>query len=72
MTCEAHRFEFGYLMAFEHPYAAVVDEKGAFAFDGVPEGSHTVKTWHPRLGFRTAEVTVKGGAVAEAVIEYSR
>lgn len=72
MTCEAHRFEFGYLMAFEHPYAAVVDDKGAFAFDDVPEGTYTVRTWHPRLGFETAEVTVKGGAAAEVTIVYSQ
>lgn len=72
ITCEEHRFEFGYLMAFEHPYAAVVDEKGEFAFDEVPEGTHTLTSWHPRLGLKSVAVTVTGGAAAEVVIEYSK
>jgi hypothetical protein len=72
ITCEEHRFEFGYLMAFEHPYAAVVDGKGEFVFDRVPEGTHTVMSWHPRLGFRTVNVTVAEDATAEAAIEYSQ
>lgn len=70
VTCDIHDFEYGYLMASEHPYATVVDDKGEFTFDAVPPGTHKVKAWHPRLGFREVEVTVKGGAKTEAMLVF--
>jgi len=71
INCEAHNFMFGYMMAPEHPYAVVVDDRGAFVIDNVPPGTYTLKAWHPKLGLKSAEVTVSAGAAAEMSFEFA-
>lgn len=71
INCEAHNFMFGYMMAPEHPYAVVVDDKGGFAIENVPPGTYTLKAWHPRLGLKSTEVTVSAGGAAESNFEFT-
>ena len=66
ITCEAHNFMFGFILAPENPYAVVVNADGTYLIDDIPPGTYTIKAWHPKLGIRKAEITVppKGRATA--------
>jgi plastocyanin len=47
IVCDAgHTWMSSWLHAFEHPYFAVTDARGAFRIEGVPPGRHPVKVWH--------------------------
>ncbi|MGL4552797.1 MAG: carboxypeptidase regulatory-like domain-containing protein [Gemmataceae bacterium] len=41
-----------YVLVQPHPYMAVSDELGRFAFDAVPDGAYRLVAWHP--GWRVA------------------
>jgi hypothetical protein len=69
INCEAHNFMFGFMMAPEHPYAAVVGEDGSYVIGDVPPGTYSVVAWHPKFGLKEAKVTVAAGG--EAVANYA-
>lgn len=41
----------GYVWAFDHPYAAVTDEKGNFRIPNAPAGTWRLVIWHEEFGF---------------------
>ena len=66
VSCEAHIFMFGFMLAPEHPYAVVVNENGNYTIDGVPSGEYVLKAWHPRLGVQQTTISVpKDGELVE-------
>ena len=71
LICEAHSFMFGFVMAPSHPYAVVVGEDGSYAIDDIPPGDYTLKSWHPTLGVREAELTIAASATVEANFVFS-
>ncbi|MBF0338127.1 MAG: DUF1573 domain-containing protein [Nitrospirae bacterium] len=46
----AHDWIRGYVFVFDHPYAAVTNDKGEFEFDGLPAGEYILNVWHEGLG----------------------
>lgn len=47
LNCDIHKWMTGYAMTFDHPYAAVTNEKGQFKIENVPAGSEiTFMAWH--------------------------
>jgi hypothetical protein len=70
IECDAHDFMHAWAFAADNPYAAVTREDGSFAIDGLPDGTYEVKAWHPVLGEKSAQVTVKGAATAS--FEFSK
>lgn len=64
IECDAHDFMHAWAFAAESPYVAVTREDGSFAIDGLPDGSYEVKAWHPVLGEKSAQITVKGATSA--------
>ncbi len=72
VSCEAHIFMFGFMMAPEHPYAVVVDENGGYVLDDVPPGQYELKAWHPRFGIQQTMLSVpaNGEASADFVFEH--
>lgn len=46
----SHPWQHAYVYIFDHPYAAVSDEKGEFAIKDVPPGIYTVEAWHEAMG----------------------
>lgn len=56
-----HSFMRGYVFVFDHPYAVVTDNAGAFAISDVPAGDYTLKIWHEGFGVMEKKITVKAG-----------
>lgn len=54
----SHPWMRAWVAAFDHPYFAVTGKGGKFAIDGVPQGTYTLKAWHPALGVTTHPVTI--------------
>jgi len=60
ILCNVHPEMEAFVVAVPTPYFAVTDESGAYAIEDVPDGSYTVKVWHPKLKEKSVEVTVEG------------
>jgi plastocyanin len=58
LRCDFHYWMKGFVVVAEHPYYAVTDAEGRFAFD-VPPGKYDVKVWHEALG--VARMTLEVG-----------
>ena len=59
LLCNIHPEMEGYVAAVPTPYFAVTDAAGAYEIKDVPDGTYTVKVWHPRLKAAVRTVTVK-------------
>jgi hypothetical protein len=68
--CDIHNWMVAYMLAPEHPYAAIVDEHGHFRIDDVPPGTYSLTAWHPKLGKRKATVTVPPRGVANVDFDF--
>jgi hypothetical protein len=59
----SHPWMRAWVAALDHPYFAVTGADGQFSMADVPQGSYTLKAWHPALGLTSHPVTVgPGGA----------
>lgn len=70
IECDAHDFMHAWAFAADNPYVAVTRDDGSFSIDGLPDGSYELKAWHPVLGEKSAQVTVKGASTAS--FEFSK
>jgi len=68
-TCDVHGWMKGWIIAMDHPYYAVTDEKGTFKLTDVPPGDYEIKVWQEKLGESTQKVTVTAGGAATANFE---
>jgi len=60
----------GYIAAFNHPYFAVTDARGAFTIDGLAPGTYTVKVWHEGMTEPVAQrVVVDGGGTGRVDVQ---
>jgi plastocyanin len=64
--CNIHPQMIGYVRVVDSSFYAVTQSDGAFRFENVPEGPHTVKAWFDEAGEVSASVTVRPGARAPA------
>jgi len=69
LLCNVHPEMEGFVVAVPTPYFAVTDKTGAFKIEGVPDGSYTVKVWHPKLKEASQAVTVAGDTTADFVLK---
>lgn len=60
MLCAIHPEMEAYVVAVPTPYFDVTGADGSFTIEGVPEGDHTVKVWHPSGKESTVGVKVAG------------
>jgi hypothetical protein len=61
VRCDLHPWMRTVVRTFGHPYFTTTDAEGHFRLE-VPEGTHTLVLWHPRLPEATLQaVTVKAG-----------
>ena len=70
LLCKVHAEMEAFVVAVPTPYYAVTKADGSFAIAGVPDGSYTVKVWHPKLKATGKSVTVAGAT--EATFEIAR
>jgi hypothetical protein len=52
-----------------HPYVAVTEANGHFAFGAVPAGSYTLVVWHERFGISSQPITVSAGQETRAELQ---
>lgn len=60
LLCKVHPEMEGFIAALPTPYFAVTAADGSYHIKDVPDGSYTLKVWHPKLKAAQKSVTVKG------------
>jgi plastocyanin len=70
--CDIHKWMGSWIVAADHPYHAITDEKGQFKLTDVPPGTYQMEIWHETLGKVTKEVTVKANADAAVSVELKK
>ena len=65
LLCNVHPEMEGFVVAVPTPYFAVTDASGAYVIHDVPDGTYTVKVWHPKLKEASRQVTVSGSTTAD-------
>jgi plastocyanin len=65
LLCKVHPEMEGYVVAVPTPYHAVTRADGTYVIKDVPDGSYTVKVWHPKLKSATKPVTVAGATAVD-------
>ncbi len=68
LLCKVHPEMEGYVAVIPTPYHAVTSADGSYEIKDVPDGSYTVKVWHPTLKGAQKSVTVKGATAADFTI----
>ncbi len=71
-ACDAHAWMTGWIVATDHPFVAVTDEKGSFTIKDVPAGNYKVEIWHETLGKQVKEVSVKAKEEAKLNVEMAK
>jgi plastocyanin len=67
LLCKVHPEMEGFVVAVPTPYYAVTAEDGSYEIKDVPDGTYTVKVWHPKL--KATEKSVKVAGATEASFE---
>lgn len=70
LLCKVHPEMEGFVVAVPTPYYAVTKADGSFTIPNVPDGSYTVKVWHPKLKATQKSVTIAGAT--QAVFEIAK
>lgn len=70
LLCKVHAEMEAFVVAVPTPYYAVTKADGSFRIADVPEGSYTVKVWHPKL--KPASKTVQVAGATEAAFDIAR
>ncbi len=65
LLCKVHPEMEAFVVAVPTPYFAVTKADGSYTIAGGPDGSYTVKVWHPKLKATQKSVTVAGATAAE-------
>jgi plastocyanin len=68
LLCRVHPEMEGFVAAVPTPYFAVTSPNGSYQIKDVPDGTYTVKVWHPKLKAATKSVTVKGATEVDFAI----
>ena len=68
LLCKVHPEMDGIVAALPTPYFAVTSPDGSYEIKDVPDGTYTVKVWHPKLKAASKSVTVKGATEADFTI----
>jgi plastocyanin len=71
VDCALHGWMTAWVYVAEHPWAAVIDERGRFELKAVPPGRYTLLLRHPDTGMQERrQVEVKAGRAAEVAVEW--
>lgn len=64
MLCKVHPEMEGFVVVLPTPYYAITKADGSFIIPNVPDGSYTVKVWHPKLKATQKTIAVAGATQA--------
>ena len=59
--CDIHSTMSAYVLVVDSRFVTQPDDAGSYAFADLPNGTYTLKVWHPDLGDRSMKVTVVDG-----------
>ena len=59
VRCDVHGWMSAWIIAAEHAYYTITNEKGEYSLDGIPPGKYTLNFWQESLGEKELEVTIK-------------
>jgi plastocyanin len=65
ILCMIHPEMEAFVVAVPNPYFAITAADGSYTIAGVPDGSVTVKVWHPKLKATEKVVAVHGPTAAD-------
>jgi plastocyanin len=65
LLCKVHPEMEGFVAVVPTTYYAVTAADGSYVIKDVPDGSYTVKVWHPKLKATQKSVAVKGATEAD-------
>jgi plastocyanin len=68
LLCKVHPEMEGFVPALPTPYFAVTSPDGSYEIKDVPDGTYTLKVWHPTLKPAKQSVVVKGATEASFAI----
>lgn len=71
-SCDAHAWMTAWIVATDHPFVGVTDEKGSFTIKDLPPGNYKVEIWHETLGKQVKEVSVKAKEEAKLNVELKK
>ncbi len=71
-VCKLHPEMLAYVFVGQNRFAAVVDDKGAFAIPNVPPGTYELAVWNPKLQAAAQKITVAADATANAKFSIAR
>lgn len=60
--CDIHSTMSAYVFVANTPFVTQPDDDGIYTFTDLPNGTYTLKVWHPDLGERSMNVTVVDGS----------
>jgi plastocyanin len=67
LLCKVHPEMEAFVVAVPTPYFAVTKADGSYTIADVPDGSYTVKVWHPKLKSMERPVKVAGATAADEI-----
>jgi plastocyanin len=59
--CDIHSTMSAYVLVVDSQFVTQPDDNGAYNFPDLPNGTYTLRVWHPDLGDRSMKVTVGDG-----------
>lgn len=65
LLCQLHPEMEGFVVAVPTPYFATAAADGTYKIADVPDGSYTVRVWHPKMKATEKAVTVAGATAAD-------
>jgi plastocyanin len=68
VDCDLHSWMRGWVIVAEHPFYALTNNEGEFAFDNIAPGKYAVHVWHETLGRVSQDVTITDGGVRQVTV----
>jgi plastocyanin len=68
VDCDLHSWMRGWVVVAEHPFYAVTNDAGEFAFENIPPGKYTLQVWQENLGRVSQEVTIPDDGVRQVTV----
>ncbi len=69
VDCDLHSWMRGWVVVAEHPFYAVTNDRGEFAFNDLSPGKYILRVWHETLGTATADAILGDQGTAVVTVE---